>query len=364
MSHPPHIFLTLVNSLIVRMMGQSVGPVLGGILTQYLGFRSIFWFLTIFGSLVLLGIVAFLPETLRAIAGNGTVRLTGVQKPLIYMIRGQPDVRAESDTDAPKRRVQLSTIVTPLRFLVEKDVLVTLLYGSVIYTVWSMVTSSTTAIFQERYHLQNLYVGLAFLPNGTSYPISCQYSPPTNTTCLGFGCVLGSYLTGYLMDHDFRRTELSYKRTHNIDPSTKLKHKDLSDFPIEHARLRNIWWIILLFITSTAVYGPSLSYHLAFPLVLQFFIAYTATAVFSINSALVIDLYPGKSASATAVNNLVRCSVGAVGVAVVQVMVEGMGVKAAFGVLAAVVAGLSPMVWVEWRWGMKWRMERAERLRA
>ena len=57
------------------MLGQGVGPVIGGILSQYLGFRSIFWFLTIAGSISLLPILVLLSETLRPIAGNGTVPL-------------------------------------------------------------------------------------------------------------------------------------------------------------------------------------------------------------------------------------------------------------------------------------------------
>jgi uncharacterized protein involved in exopolysaccharide biosynthesis len=42
-------------------------------------------------------------------------------------------------------------------------------------------------------------------------------------------------------------------------------------------------------------------YPLAVPLVMQFFIAFTATAIFNINSTLMIDLYPSKPASATAI---------------------------------------------------------------
>jgi len=38
--------------------------------------------------------------------------------------------------------------------------------------------------------------------------------------------------------------------------------------------------------------------------------------------ALVIDLYLGASASATAVNNLMQCSVGAGGVAVIQLIID------------------------------------------
>lgn len=152
------------------MLGQAVGPVLGGIITQYLGFRAIFWFLTIVGGVSLLTIIFFLPETLRSIAGNGTIRLTGIHKPLIYMICGQPDVKnTETDDVKPKSKVKVSTVLAPLRFLAEKDVFITLFFGSIVYSVWSMITSTTTALFEDIYHLNSLEVGLTFLANGM-YP--------------------------------------------------------------------------------------------------------------------------------------------------------------------------------------------------
>jgi MFS family permease len=152
-----------------------------------------------------------------------------------------------------------------------------------------MVTSSTTALFQGRFNLNDLQVGLVFLPNGA-------------------GCVAGSYLTGYLMDHDYRTVERQYRQAKGISVDTTLIKKELIDFPIEKSRLRNIWWIIVIFVLTVALYGFSLPLNIiATSLILQFFIAYTATAVFSLNSALVIDLYSGASASATAVNNFIRC---------------------------------------------------------
>jgi MFS family permease len=170
-----------------------------------------------------------------------------------------------------------------------------------------MVTSSTTALFQARFNLTDLQVGLAFLPNG-------------------FGCVLGSTLTGHLMDHDYNRTESEYRKEKGIADDIKLNKKAFVDFPIERSRLRSIWWIVLVFIATTALYGFSLSLNqITLSLLLQLFIAYTATAVFSFNSAPVIDLCPGASASATAVNNLMRCSVGAVGVAVVHLIIDSIG---------------------------------------
>ncbi|CZR64513.1 related to synaptic vesicle transporter SVOP and related transporters (major facilitator superfamily) [Phialocephala subalpina] len=329
----------------IRMMGQSIGPVFGGIITQFLGFRSIFWFLFGLGFIALLLILLLLPETLRSIAGNGTLRLAGIHRPLIYTFSPPSDALIDHDP-TPKRKLALSGIVAPLKFLFEKDVFITLFFGSIVYTVWSMVTSSTTSLFQSRFHLSDLQIGLAFLPNGA-------------------GCVAGSYLTGYLMDHDYRVIESQYRTSKNIPEDTKLNKKDLVDFPIEKSRLRNIWWIVLIFIVATAGYGFSLNINfIALPLILQFFIAYTATAVFSLNSALVIDLYPGASASATAVNNLMRCSVGAVGVAVVQIVINGVGAGIAFLGFAVVTAGASPLLVLEWFYGEGWRWERRERLKA
>lgn len=325
-------------------MGQSVGPILGGLISQYLGYRSIFWFLLGLGALSLLSIVIFLPETLRSIAGGGTVQLTGRNKPLWYNIHPQQPADALTAPVETKTKITFRSMISPLRFLFEKDVFITLFFGAIVYTVWSMVTSSTTALLTEHYNLPTVIIGLCFLPNGA-------------------GCVAGSLITGKILDWDYRRTEKEYKQAHNLPHSTTLNKKALSDFPIEKARLRSSYPLITTFILTTALYGYSIRSHiLALPLILQFFIAYTATAIFTQNSALVVDLYPGKSASATACNNLIRCLIGAVGVAVVQYAIDGVGVGPCFLLLAGLTAVVTPCVWVELRWGMEWRRERGARL--
>jgi MFS family permease len=114
-------------------MGQAMGPVFGGIITQYFGFRAIFWFLFILSAISLCTIILLLPETLRSIAGNGTIRLTGFQRPLIYSFKPQPDALKEPD-NVPKRKVTIMSVLAPLRFLFEKDVFVSLFFGSIVYT--------------------------------------------------------------------------------------------------------------------------------------------------------------------------------------------------------------------------------------
>ncbi|KXG50208.1 Major facilitator superfamily domain, general substrate transporter [Penicillium griseofulvum] len=328
----------------VRMLGQGVGPVFGGILSQYLGFRSIFWFLAIASGISLFSIMFFLPETLRSIAGNGTVPLKGIHKPIIYAICGQKDAQEDATPSGKKVNVTFKTVLSPLTFLAEKDVFITLLFGSMVYTVWSMVTSSTSALFEKTYGLNSLEVGLTFLGNG-------------------FGCMTGSYTIGYLMDFNHKRTEREYCQQHNLPNDTRINSKSHPDFPIEYARMRNTWWITAIFIVCVAVYGVSLRTHLAVPIILQFIIAYGSTAIFTINSALVIDLYPGASASATAVNNLMRCLIGAAGVAAVQPIIDALTAEFAFVMLAGITIAMIPLLIVEMKWGYGWRLERQERLR-
>lgn len=50
---------TLAGSL----LGPAIGPVLGGVLSEFLGWRSIFWFLLIMGSAFLVIFAIFFPET-------------------------------------------------------------------------------------------------------------------------------------------------------------------------------------------------------------------------------------------------------------------------------------------------------------
>ena len=91
---------------------------------------------------------------------------------------------------------------------------------------------------------------------------------------IGLGCIMGSFITGKLLDHDFRVTEARYRRENNFPTSEKLDVKAvrgaLRDFPIERARLRSAWWYVGIFCAASAVYGFSLSTHLAVPLILQF----------------------------------------------------------------------------------------------
>lgn len=177
-------------------------------------------------------------------------------------------------------------------------------------------------------------------------------------------------MIGKLMTRDYKAAEGAYKLAQNLPHLYKVPAKDIpADFPIEHARLRHLPWIASLFTVSTAAYGFTLAYPtltskpgwIAVPLALQFLIAAMSNAIFALNQTLVSDLCPGKGASSTAINNLVRCGLGAVGVAFVETMITNIGTAWAFLGLALITVAMAPFAAVNWYWGQQWRAARTKR---
>lgn len=77
-----------------------------------------------------------------------------------------------------------------------------------------------------------------------------------------------------------------------------------------------------------------------------------------------IDLYPSKPASATAINNLVRCTLGAIGVGFVEQSINAIDEARTFLALAAIALASIVLVFIARKWGPKWRMERFHRLQS
>ena len=148
------------------MFGQFLAPLLGGVFTHFLGFHSLFTALETLACFTLIIIIFFLPETLRSIAGDGTVPLAGVYKPFFYYLTSQPDVCPQSKSRRLTGSVRTAAMLTPLKVLLEKDVLILVVFGSIVFTIWAMVTTSAAILFQTTFDLTDLSIGLAFLPNG------------------------------------------------------------------------------------------------------------------------------------------------------------------------------------------------------
>jgi MFS family permease len=274
-------------------------------------------------------IILLLPETLRSIAGNGTIKLGLIHRPLWWMFKSR-DSPFNPTTDALSCRPSLAALAEPFKCLKQKNLVASIIFGSVIYAVWTAVLITTTLLFEPRLHTSTLLVGLAFLPSGA-------------------GSVMSFYLTGYIMDRDYSIVETRYRESHNVDQNSTVDPKSSANFPIYRARLRSLWWLALIFIIATSGYGFSfLSPSVAAPLVLQFFVAFTATAVLFLNGVLVANIYPGPSASVIAIMNLIRFSCGALVVGTVQLLFTRLGFGFTFLTLAMIALAFMPILLVQW----------------
>lgn len=179
-------------------------------------------------------------------------------------------------------------------------------------------------------------------------------------------------VNGPRMNGDYRTVARQVEEARATRGAEKKRDlNDLSSFPIERARLRSLrnllsaplclcaemalltmhWSTAIFFfllIACTIVYGWTLDrgIHLAAPLAMQFFselarsrrsqsrahrcpaVGLSCTSIFNSISTLVVDMYPGQSASATAANNLYRCLCGAIGTAVIDPILSALGAGA------------------------------------
>ena len=60
---------------LASILGPSISPVIGGLISQHLDWHWLFWFLLIFAGVFFLPLLLFLPETCRKVVGDGSVPL-------------------------------------------------------------------------------------------------------------------------------------------------------------------------------------------------------------------------------------------------------------------------------------------------
>lgn len=297
------------------MMGPALGPVIGGILAQFLGWRSIFWFLVILAGLFLVPFALTCPETGRNVVGNGSVPPQGWNMTFFEWRRLRKEENSAESLSrtvtadgrrlaqaelAKGRKLRWPNPLKTVHIIMEKDMAVVLFYNALIYTAFYDLVASIPELFREIYSYNDLQIGLCYIP-------------------FGAGCALASYINGKMLDYNYK------KIAREIGFTIDRKHGDnLRQFPIERARLGIIWPLLAFGLSCMLCYGWVLEQrvNLAVPLVLQFFIGLCVNGSFNILGTLVVDLYPQSPSTATAANNLVRCFIGAGGTGIISIMIE------------------------------------------
>lgn len=151
------------------MVAPALGPVIGGLLAKFLGWRSVFWFLVIVSGGYLLVYMIAMPETARTIVGDGRLppkecwRMSLVQY-LSARRRGQNQTNQEqSEQQQRSSKLKFPNPLASFAILLEKDAVIIISYvGLVMFGNIALLTS-TPNLFPKLYGFNELQVGLCFL---------------------------------------------------------------------------------------------------------------------------------------------------------------------------------------------------------
>ncbi|KAG9236957.1 multidrug resistance protein [Amylocarpus encephaloides] len=317
-------------------VAPSLGPVLGGVLSQFVGWRWIFWTLVLLSGICLLWIGIFLPETSRHIVGNGSIPTAWYHQTAWSLLQRPRSQKQQSTQEPPKRNFHVPNPISCLKLLFHRSTSLIILVNGIYYMTYGCIQASMSSLFIELYDFNELEAGLIYLP-------------------FGVGCALASLVSGYIMNWDYRRTASEYGFV--ID---KVSGDDLTRFPIEKARFRSISYAVTLSSACIVGYGWALQAHtvmksVAVSLILQFLLGSAASMVFNMCGTLLVDLHPKSPASAQAALNIVRCSLSAGGLALLQFVIDRVGVGWCFTIFAGLCLSMLLPIWTVHRYGMIWR---------
>ncbi|CAK7269459.1 hypothetical protein SEPCBS57363_003613 [Sporothrix epigloea] len=345
-------YITAVQASI--MFAPALAPVIGGILTEYLGWRSTFWFLVIAASVFLLVYLPFVPESARKVVGDGSVRPPAFNmsittaRHLRRLQEADPEAAdahrlAQEQTLAKQRkpadgfRIPVPNVFAAVRIMFEKDVGPLMLFMSLNVMANYAMLVPLQDVIRRRYNFNDLQVGLCYIP-------------------FAMGSVVGALAIGRLLNWNFARVA----RSIGISPDRK-RGNDMRHFPIERARLDLMWPCTLLAVAMMIAWGwvvaaPHVS--LAGPLVVLFFSGVGLTGPVSILTTLLVDLYPMNPGRVSSTFNLTRATLSAIGTAVVQYIIDAWGYGYTYLFLGLLVLAFSPTIYIVRRWGPQWREER------
>ncbi|KAJ4319202.1 hypothetical protein N0V84_006484 [Fusarium piperis] len=210
----------------------SLGPVLGGAFASGPGWRWIFWFLAMASGFCLLAMTLALPETHRAYVGNGGTRPARLYRPVVSRImRPWKGDRGLKIPPPPCKPPTVPNPIKSLRILSRKDVAVSIMPGSFLYTVYCCIRASLATTLMEVYRLNKWQAGLIYLP-------------------FGLGAIASTLVSSKWIDHDYRVVA----RAHGL-PINKVSGDDLLRFPIEQARIRSVFLPTFCAFASVLAYG-------------------------------------------------------------------------------------------------------------
>lgn len=341
-------------TVVPAVLAPALGPVIGGLLSQYLGWRSIFWFLTILSGVAITLMILVFPETCRHIVGDGSIMPPPMYRSVWQMIKHRraqakgsaadkaSDNEGENDQVKHKFKFKPPNVLGSLFMLFEKQTSLLLWTSGLVFAGFYCIATAMPSLFAHRYGFDEIKVGLMYIP-------------------IAAGSVAAATVVGPSINWNYKRHCMKLGI-----PYDRSRQQDLSKFPIERARIEISVPLLILAGASLIGWGWAMHAvtHVAVPCVISFFVGIGMIGYSNATNILLVDIHPGRAGTATAANNLTRCLIGAGASAAIVPMMDGMGVGPAFTLIGGVYFLLTLPLLVIVKFGMKWRAENKAKLEA
>ncbi|KAK0204093.1 vacuolar DHA amino acid exporter [Desarmillaria ectypa] len=335
------------------LLGPSLGPVFGGILTTGFSWRAPFWFLAILAGTVFLCFLFFFKDTFRKERSFAyqTV-LKRFLKERAENLRKEENLQTKlaertdtKETAEPIATVdiekqvptsQADTLTLPTITLTLKDVapigtlwlvirrwnnFILLLASGILFSYCFTVVYTTSRTLASAYGYDALYTGFVLLS-------------------FGLGCMVGSILGGRYSDHELAR--LTIENGGRSCPEMRL-----------NSTLHGLW----LFPVSVVGFGWVLErhVHISAVCIMLFLSGVFAISIFSSELAYLVDANVGRSSSAVALNSLCRGIAAFIAVEIAVPVQDALGDGWMYTVFATVQVVSGLLVLLVRAKGKKWR---------
>lgn len=292
-------FVGMVSGM--QLTGNAFGGLIGAALINQFGWRGIFIFCSIGCGVTLIFAIFVLPETMRQMVGNGSVKPKYFLNvaPIFLLNHYKKRLTDDVDTLAPKRRFD---ILAPFKMLGHVDIALTLFPLGLKFAIWTMVLTSLSRLEGGSYQYSVLKVGYIYLPQGVT-------------------CFIGSFVSGKLLDISYKRGLAKYESKFGDLPKD-----EAPEFNSLRTRMTTLLAPCLLQCFGSIIYGWCLQYEMNISSIIisTCMISYASSSSISIGMTILVDLNPEMASTSASLMNLTRCLLAALGTGVLSKMTESM----------------------------------------
>lgn len=295
--------------MMAPLFGGAIGPAISGAVAETLGWRQTMW--------LAIGL-AIVCEFIFLTCFRETYKVTVLAR------KGKTITDAEGTPIAEEPLGIVASITRPAKVFFSSFVLQILsLYGALVFTFFYVMATTLPDILRDQYKLSPAGIGGAFL----SFSV---------------GSVIGLVICNLLLDR-------IYIRLQSPDSAKSA--------PENRLPLMMVSGIILPFVVL--IYGWVAQLVLPVPLMLFSVVLLGVFVILSMVPlmAYVVDAFNLFSASALTAVLITRCLMGTFLPLVTVPLTEAIGYGLGFTVLSAATAVLTPVPFLVWRYGGKWRQK-------